>query len=219
MIIIFQVFLCHGGFTIIINNETLEEWTKSDNISTLWSYEINLYTNNPEITESRIDDLNKILAEYGAKASWSNTYELNQNMKSIFDFQKTLLYSFLCMIALLVSVNIFSTIWTSITLRKKEFAVLKSMGMSSKQIIKMLILECIFYGLDALVYGVLISVVVMFLMYMYAVNTKYSAFYMPWNDIAFCIVSMYAVIFLAMLSRIRQITRQDIIDNIRNENI
>ena len=83
-------------------------------------------------------------------------------------------------------INIFSTITSSILLKKREIAELKSLGMSNKQINKMLFLEGIFYGLNAIIYGVIISLIILYLMYLFMENTKLYLFiifnYIYYND-------------------------------------
>lgn len=205
-------------FTIIINQETLDEWAKGDNISKPYSYGINFYTEDGETVKNEMDNINAMIEKYGLNASWSNIYELENSNAMTNKVEDTVLYAFLGMIALLCSVNIFTTISAGITLRTKEFAMLKSIGMSNKQITKMLILESIFYALDSLIYGILISIVLLFIMYMYAIDRKYYAFYIPWKDILFCITITYLITFIAMFVS-RKNKNKNIIETIKNENI
>lgn len=58
--------------------------------------------------------------------------------------------TFMGLIAIISAINIFNVVSSSIILRKRDFAVLKSMGMNNKQTNKMLLIEGIFYGLDSL---------------------------------------------------------------------
>ena len=97
--------------------------------------------------------------------------------------------------------------------------MLKSMGMSNKGISKMFTLEGIFYGLDSIIYGVLISLVILYIMYMVMIETNIYMFKIPWLNIGISALVMYVVIFMAMSFAKRKIKKQNIIDEIRNENI
>ena len=128
-------------------------------------------------------------------------------------------YSFVVFISVISILNIFNTILSSIYSRKREIAMLKSMGMSNKGISKMFTLEGIFYGLDSIIYGVLISLVILYIMYMSMIETNIYMFKIPWENIGISALVMYVVIFMAMSFAKRKIKKQNIIDEIRNENI
>lgn len=206
-------------FAIIVNKETKDEWVKGENIQEDWLSDVDFYTEDGEKVEESMDELNSILEKIDAKANWSQEYQFSVARESADKFQDTIVYIFLAIIILLLSVNVFSIIWSGITLRKKEFGALKSMGMSNKQIIKMLILECIFYGLDAFIYGSLISILILFVMYIKIVEYEYYKFYIPWNDIVFSGIVMYVIIFFAMFTKINKVFKQNIIDSIKDENV
>ena len=95
--------------------------------------------------------------------------------------------------------------------------MLKSIGMSNKQINKMLFLEMIFYGLDAIIYGILISLIILYVMYIALVEIDIYAFYIPIGNMLLCIAIAYTVIFLSFLCAKRKIKKQNIIDEVRNE--
>ena len=64
------------------------------------------------------------------------------------------LYGFITVITLIGVTNIFNTITTNMNLRSKEFAMLKSIGMTKKEFNKMINLESIFYGVKSLIIGI-----------------------------------------------------------------
>ncbi len=116
-------------------------------------------------------------------------------------------------------VNIFNIITSSIELRKRDLAELKSLGMSEKQINKMLFLEGIFYGIDSIVYGALISLVILYVMYLIMIDTTVYAFKFQVVNMLLAIVAVYLVIFIAMFFAKKKNAKNNIIDVIRNENI
>ncbi len=152
-----------------------------------------------------------------------NTYEYTSSKKEEELGRRAIiqipLYAIVFIIALFSALNIFNTVSASIALRKKEIAILKSMGMSKKQINKMLSYEGIFYGFDSLLYGIIFSLIILYAMYLLLQNTEIYAFQIPWINIMICIAITYLVIFIAMNNAKKKIKRQNIIDEIRDENV
>ena len=110
-------------------------------------------------------------------------------------------------------------------LRKKEFAVLKSVGMSDKEFKKMIILESSLYSFKSLIYGLIISLVISY----YAVNINFNKTFidkifnlfknLPYLNIIISITLVFIIIFLTMLYSLSKINKQNIIETIRNDNI
>ncbi|MCI8621938.1 MAG: FtsX-like permease family protein [Clostridia bacterium] len=123
------------------------------------------------------------------------------------------------LIAFVSSINIYNIISSSIVIRKREFAIFSSIGMNKKQQKKMLRLEAIFYGIDSCIYGIIISLVILYLMYISLVETRLYLFKIPLKSILFCIVVTYALIYISIKIGKRKLSNKNIIDEIKNENI
>lgn len=68
-------------------------------------------------------------------------FEQNRNIVFVVD---VFTYVFVFMISLIATANVFNTISTNIKLRKREFAMLRSVGMSDRDFNKMMNFECAF---------------------------------------------------------------------------
>jgi len=114
-----------------------------------------------------------------------------------------------------------TTLSSNIVARKREFAILKSMGMSEKQISKMLFLEGIFYGINSLVFGALTSGVLLYILYLKMVDIKLYSFQIPYANILISIAVTYLAIFIAIRKAKHKSSKKNnsIIEVIRNENI
>lgn len=123
------------------------------------------------------------------------------------------------LISLISAINIFNIIYSNIILRKREFAILRGIGMSQKQISKMLSIEGIFYGAKACIYGMVISLLILVIMYYNIEDYNYYKLSIPWGNIGLCIIAAYSIIFFATWYAKRKIRTNNIIDEIRNENI
>jgi putative ABC transport system permease protein len=74
-------------------------------------------------------------------------------------------YFFVIMISLIAVANVFNTISTNIKLRRRELAMLLSVGMSDRNFSKMMNFECFFYGMRTLLFGLPIAGIVSWLIY------------------------------------------------------
>lgn len=128
-------------------------------------------------------------------------------------------YGFVALIAAICVANIYNTISTSILLRKREFAMLKSIGMTPKGFNKMIHYESLFYGIKALIYGLPISFGMMYLIYKVLSNSFEFTFAIPWGSIIVTIIAVFAIVGSTMLYANSKIKKENIIDVLKNENI
>ncbi len=127
------------------------------------------------------------------------------------------LYGFITVISLIGVTNIFNTITTSMSLRKREFAVLKSIGMTSKEFNRMINLESIFIGSKSLIYGTIIGTIITLIIYkINEVDTRYCFPIIPFT---LCVIVVFVLITILMKYGVNKINKQNIIETIRNENI
>lgn len=136
-----------------------------------------------------------------------------------FNILQILLYSFVVVVAIISSVNIFNSIYANIMLRKKDFASLKSIGMSNKQMNKMMFFEGIFYGLKAMIFGISISIGILYLSYLFMIQTEIYLFNISWKSIFASIIVMYIVIFVSIICAKNELKNKNIVDEIREQNI
>lgn len=149
-----------------------------------------------------------------------------QNVKEEIQSQRNLkliinifLYGFIALISAIGIANIFNTISTNLNLRRREFAMLKSIGMTDKEFKKMLDLECFFYGTKALLFGLPIGIGICYLINQGFGNLIAFAFTLPWGSIITSIIAVYLVVFVTMLYSSNKIKKENIIDVLRDENI
>ena len=128
-------------------------------------------------------------------------------------------YGFIILISLIAATNVFNMISTNIMLRRREFAMLKSIGMTEKGMRRMLSYECIIYGLRALLFGLPVSLGVTFLIHRIVAQELQRGFYVPWHSIAIAVGSVFAVVFATMLYARHRLSRDNPIDALKNENL
>ena len=128
-------------------------------------------------------------------------------------------YGFIILISLIAVANVFNTISTNVSLRRREFAMLRSIGLSGKGFRKMMNYECIIYGLKGLAWGLPVSVAMTYLIYRITGLAYRSGFYIPWYSMAIAVGSVFAVVFATMLYATNKIKHDDPIDALKNENL
>lgn len=128
-------------------------------------------------------------------------------------------YGFIVLISLIAAANVFNTISTNINLRRREFAMLKSVGMTQKGFNKMMNFECLLYGIKGILYGIPVSIGITYLIFR-SVNEGWAAgFYIPWYSIAIAVGSVFAVVFATMIYSMSKIKKDNTVDALKNENL
>lgn len=143
---------------------------------------------------------------------------MDQNRNMIF-IANVFAYTFIIMISLIAVANVFNTISTNIKLRRRELAMLRSVGMSDRDFNKMMNFECAFYGMKALLFGLPIAAISSWLIYkgMVAGGADGIDFGLPWASIGISVFSVFFVVFVTMLYAISKIKRENIIDALRDD--
>lgn len=148
-----------------------------------------------------------------------NVEEMLSQQRRLYLLIAIFLYGFVIVVMLIGITNIFNTITTSIALRSKEFAMLKSVGMTSKEFNRMVRLESLIYSGKALLIGLPIGVLISYGFYRAIANSIDFGFMMPWSAIVIAILAVGALIWTIMTYSVRQVEKQNIIETIRDENI
>ncbi len=126
---------------------------------------------------------------------------------------------FVTLISLVGVTNIINTVSTGIDLRTREFAMLKSVGITPKGFNKMIRFESLFYGLKALMWGLPVSVILMLLLNRVMGTTFSFAFKLPWLEMALVSAGIFVVTGITMLYATGKVKKQNIMDGLRSDNI
>lgn len=129
------------------------------------------------------------------------------------------LYGFITVVSLIGLTTIFNTISTNVQLRKQEFAVLKSVGMTKKEFNNMIRLETLFIGVKSLVIGIPLGIGISYAVYyLFDLHTL-----MPYNlpiiAILTSIIAIFILLTLIMKYSVSKVNKENIIETIRSENI
>lgn len=164
-----------------------------------------------------IIDANGITADY----SLYNVYEIleqNRNINFIVDLFAIV---FVLMITLIATANVFNTISTNIKLRKKELAMLRSVGMSDRDFNRMMCFECALYGVRTMLWGIPLSLLISGLIYGVVVLGSIAdsgvKFIFSWESLGVSIIGVFVIVFITMWYATSQIKKENIIEALRDE--
>lgn len=195
---------------LLVSADTLKNNFDMDYIS----YGFFIDTDNSAELEGTIKDLNggQTYSVYNVE-KMANMYNAMTLVISIFA------YGFIIVISLIGVTNIFNTITTNMRLRSKEFAMLKSIGMTKREFNRMIRLESLFYGVKSLIIGIPLGLLAgLGIFKAFSMNLA-TDFVVPYTAIAISIVFVFAVVWLIMRFSISKVQKQNIIETIRNDNI
>ena len=149
----------------------------------------------------------------------NNTDEHFRQMNNLYTLIGIFLYGFIIVISLIGVTNIFNTITTNIELRKPEFAMLRSVGMTNREFNRMIRLESLFMGTRALVFGIPIGILLSYAIYHFLTEESGDPYKLPALAILIAVAAVFVLISLIMAYSMGKIKKQNTIETIRNENI
>lgn len=196
---------------------TVFENTDTSYIQRLSNPEIGIQTDNHT---SVTQQLEKIKKDNGWSADKIYDFDRErQNNRMFILVINVFSYGFILLIGVISIANVFNTISTNIILRRKEFAMLRSVGMSEKGFQRMLDYECVIYGCRSLAIGLPISFIVSLFIH-YVINQMVQVeYFIPYVSVLLAIAMVFVVVFITMLYTTRKIRRNNVIEELRIENI
>ena len=206
-----EEFSYMSDFKIVVNKKLYDSISDSSTHYT----QFNIISDNT----NNIDKLTKELDKY-SNVNYTNIKESMKQANNLILVVKILMYGFISLVTLIGVTSVFNTISTSMALRKREFAVLRSIGLTNRGFNKILFFESLFFGLKSLIYAIPVSIgVTVLIHYALADMMSISTIIIPWKYIIISIVSVFVIVLLTMMYSTSKIKKHNIIEQIREENI
>ena len=150
----------------------------------------------------------------------SNMDKQMRDEKSLFTLLGVFAYGLIVVIALIGITNIINTLSTGMELRSREFATLRSIGMTDKQFAGMVRLESVFISVKALAIGVPLGILISYLLCVMMNRMDDAIIYeLPYKAIILCIVVVIMLIYAIMKLSMTKLRHNNIIETIKNENL
>ena len=194
---------------MVANSSLIKSYHNDVNILYAFSDEYEKLYN--ELSESYKSD-----KEFTLYATKIELKQMNDTILAL----KILFYGFITLVTLIGVTSVFNTIYTSIHLRQKEFAMLRSVGLSPKGFNRMLFFESLFFGLKSLLYSLPVSFIMIYL-----INLSTDGLYdfghiiVPYKAILIAILGVFILILMTTLYSARKIKKENILDALKDENI
>ena len=198
-------------FKLVVNKKLYDSISDSSTHYT----QFNIISDNT----NNIDKLTKDLDKY-SNVNYTNIKEAMKQANNLILVVKILMYGFISLVTLIGVTSVFNTISTSMALRKREFAVLRSIGLTNRGFNKILFFESLFFGMKSLIFAIPVSIgITVLIHYALADMVSISTIIIPWKYIIISIVSVFVIVLLTMMYSTSKIKKHNIIEQIREENI
>lgn len=206
-----EEFSYMDDFKLIVNKKLYDSISDSSTHYT----QFNIISDNT----NNIDKLTKELDKY-SNVNYTNIKEAMKQANNLILVVKILMYGFISLVTLIGVTSVFNTISTSMALRKREFAVLRSIGLTNRGFNKILFFESLFFGMKSLIFAIPVSIgITVLIHYALADMVSISTIIIPWKYIIISIVSVFVIVLLTMMYSTSKIKKHNIIEQIREENI
>lgn len=150
-------------------------------------------------------------------------YDIRENVRytrNMIFVAKLLVYGFISLISLIGITSVFNTLYTSIHLRRREFAILRSIGLTTGGFNRMLLFECFFFGMKSLLYSLPVSaVLIVIINHVMEGISDAGEIMWPVSSIIGVIFAVFFIILLTTMYATRKIKHENIMEAIREENI
>ncbi len=150
----------------------------------------------------------------------TRVYKINDYMKVMniaIALVSVFMYSFVVLLMLIGLTNVISTLSTNVLMRSREFAVLKSVGMTPESLRRMLNYESILCTVKALLYGLPIGIAVTCFINLPIRSMFPIPYKLPWLAILLCVMVVFFITWSTTRYAAHKLDNQNIIETIRSE--
>ena len=198
----------YEGGLLVVSDSWMEQYSDMD-----------VYGPNIYIDCEDADALQKdLISQYGYDSIY-NIEEERRAEQTMLWIINIFLYGFITVIILISVTNIFNTVTTSMEVRRQEFAALQSVGMTPKQFRYMVRMESFFYGVKALVIGIVVGSVLSYILHDQLVGVMEMPYHYPWKGVLISVVAVALLLGGIMQYSLGQIRKQNIIETLRQDNV
>ncbi len=212
-------FLSSTRLSIIIPEKLFDKIFTLEDDSYLDDMSIYLKTSDYKKVDQYIREYMDKLTDQSVIQYYNFPKDMKQ-MNNLYLVIAVLLYGFITLVTLIGVTSVFNTINTSIALRRKEFAVLRSMGLTPHGFNKILYFESFFFGAKSLLYAIPFSFLVILWIHVVMMNvSSFTDIMIPWKSVGIAILGVFIIVFITMMYATKKMKHENILDAIREENI
>ena len=164
------------------------------------------------------EKMQQMLEEEGDDGYLDNIAEQIRVNRALMTVINVFSFGFIVLISLIAVANVFNTISTNVFLRRREFAMLRSVGMTQRSFHKMTNFECLLYGVKGLMYGLPVAVGITVLIWRAMSSEIAMRFYIPWQSVVIAVGSVFLVVFATILYSMSKIKKDNVVETLKEEN-
>lgn len=155
-----------------------------------------------------------------AFVSYNDTIEEMDTTQMMATIVNVFCLLFTVILTLIALANVFNTVTNSFILRKREFAVMRSIGLSNKQFRRMITNECISFGIAGLIPGLLVSAVISYALYSIVGQSMSGlAFTFPWGYVGIAIVLTAVAMGISVAYGMHRCRADNVVEALRADGV
>lgn len=147
--------------------------------------------------------------------TWKNEYDTWENA---IQMTRGACYAFIIILAAITIMNLINTMINSVHVRKKELGMMQAIGMSDRQLMKMLQLEGIFYTVGTLIISIGVGSLAGYPLFLYAKRTgmfDISTYHYPVTAAIIIILTLFVIQMLLAIFIAKSVRKDSLIERIR----
>lgn len=147
--------------------------------------------------------------------TWKNEYDTWENAVQM---TRGACYAFIIILAAISIMNLINTMINSVHVRKKELGMMQAIGMSDRQLMKMLQLEGIFYTVGTLIISIGVGSLAGYPLFLYAKRTgmfDISTYHYPVTAAIIIILTLFVIQMLLAIFIAKSVRKDSLIERIR----
>lgn len=147
--------------------------------------------------------------------TWKNEYDTWENA---IQMTRGACYAFIIILAAISIMNLINTMINSVHVRKKELGMMQAIGMSDRQLMKMLQLEGIFYTVGTLIISIGVGSLAGYPLFLWAKRTgmfDISTYHYPVTAAIIIILTLFVIQMLLAIFIAKSVRKDSLIERIR----
>lgn len=195
-----------GQEILICSEETFKELTGREDYTVL---DIQLDRNADDAV------VEKIRAVVGENVTFSDSRLGNAEVKGAMYSFALFVYGFLAVIALISAFNIMNSIAMSVSARIRQYGIMRGVGMSSAQLLKMVAAEAVTYGVFGMLIGCMAGIPLNWLFFDQMITLRWGAEWkFPAIPLCIIVIVMACSLLFAIYGPAKRIRKMSVVDTI-----
>ena len=161
------------------------------------------------------NEVNTIRQMAGTDVTFSDERMGNESTRGIYYCMWLFIYGFLAVIAFITVFNIINNISLSVTARVKQYGAFRAIGLSMKQLTKMIIAEALTYTISGAVTGTILGLIFHKLLFGMMISYRWGdPWVIPWTELGIIVLIMLFSIIFAVYRPVKRLQKMSIVENI-----